>query len=212
MSRVSVENRIRKYRAVLAKATGFVELVPPGTRLVLALEREFLGGFVELAGRETARARAPRRVFWADSYGRLCNLWVGPYMTPTPDWPKKPLIIRIEVNRSPGYVPRYVIERFGDSCWNEDVSAPPKRSLQLSMRPEELLDFLPWIVRWVDFIETGRSLCDPPHPVRWWYAKMEDANFGWEKGAYEEACAHWRMRDAVREQRRRARQLPRGVA
>ena len=42
-----------------------------------------------------------------------------------------------------------------------------------------------WIINWLDFVEKGSCLADPPRPIRWWVETMEKADYGWEELAWQ---------------------------
>ncbi len=109
--------------------------------------------------------RSPAHLFWADDDGVAHNVYVKAYMSPTRDYPQEPWILRVRIDGpkravTPSTVPRQLgLPAHGDDFWK------CYKTKELSVLPEELLDFTEWAASWA-LLETMEAVpINPPLPV-----------------------------------------------
>jgi hypothetical protein len=97
---------------------------------------------------------------WVDTRKQLNYVCVYAYSAPDALFPDRPFILRISVNKGAGLL---AIAKRG-----KDFQGLNQRwHFELTLMPEEILDFLPWIVSLVKSREdnTEADLLEPPHPL-----------------------------------------------
>ncbi|HEY9847076.1 MAG TPA: hypothetical protein V6D03_12890 [Candidatus Caenarcaniphilales bacterium] len=96
---------------------------------------------------------------WVDDRQRLNYVSVYAYTAPDSLVPKRPFILRLTINKGVGSV---MIASWGKECRGLNRSW----HFELTVLPEEILDFLPWIVSLVKAHDKGSSslVHEPPHP------------------------------------------------
>jgi hypothetical protein len=96
---------------------------------------------------------------WVDVWQRLNYLCIFAHTAPDEFIPERPLILRLTINKGGDTV---AISRQKKSGQELNQSW----SLELVLTPEEVLDFLPWIVSLVKSHDTSTaSALEPPHPL-----------------------------------------------
>lgn len=121
---------------------------------------------------------------WVDDRQRINYVNVYPYTAPDKFIPKRPLVLRVAINKSAG---RVMLVKPGPECrgFNREWD------FELTLLPEEIMDFLPWIVNWVKSHDKGAALFvqEPPHPL-----DLEVANTGLFKDVWTKKA--WFMTDS----------------
>lgn len=169
-------------------------------RLFRQLRREFTWRLARALGKRAEQMRRPVVTVWYDAFGRIGNAQVIPYMAPQGYDTDIPLIPRIAVNTYAVRVTRARVGRLG--CPRDRVPEPAmdRPRLELSATPEELLDFVPWVVNLIEHHERGTPLSEPPHACDTRGLAMHDACYVWTCKARDEAEAHERARESLRQE------------
>ena len=96
---------------------------------------------------------------WVDKRKRLNYVNVYAYTAPDEFIPRRPVILRVAMNKSAGRVTMV-------KQWQECRGFNQGWSFELTVLPEEILDFLPWTVSLVEAHDKGLPLLvqPPPHP------------------------------------------------
>lgn len=159
-------------------------MTPEAIRIISQLRREFYSLFaaamevpVSITHGSSSTGNPPM-ASWIDDEQRLNYLRVFVYTAPDELIPERPFILRVSVNKGGG------------------ISAPPKwrrdcRGLnhdwhfELTLLPEEILDFLPWLVSLVKSYDQGTALVvqEPPHPLDFKISEVSLFNEAWTQQA-----------------------------
>lgn len=138
-------------------------MTPATIRIISQLRGEFYSLFatamnvpVRITGKSYSN-NAPI-VTWVDSRQKLNYLNVYAYSAPDAFIPERPFLLRVAINKSAGrltFINREQECRGVNREWN----------FELTVLPEEVLDFLPWIVSLVKAQEKGLppQVKEPPH-------------------------------------------------
>lgn len=139
-------------------------MTPEAIRTVAAIRREFYRLFavgmkvpVSLPG--GASLDYSHTASWMDGQQRLNFLHVYAHSAPDALIPNRPLLLRLVINKGTGTVAR--IQR-GQDCQGLNRGW----QLELTLLPEEVLDFLPWVVSFAKAHDSSYStalLQQPPH-------------------------------------------------
>ncbi|MGK7878423.1 MAG: hypothetical protein AB4426_35510 [Xenococcaceae cyanobacterium] len=122
------------------------------------------------------------KVFWRDERKRLNYLLIYVYRAPDELIPDRPFILRSSINKGAGIV-RPKKQKQGS------LSANHNWHFELTLLPEEILDFVPWIISLIKSQEKGsnRFSNNPPHPLHFKASNMLDANGAWTEKAWQKS-------------------------
>lgn len=123
---------------------------------------------------------------WIDNKQHLNYLRVCVHTAPDELIPERPFILRVSVNKGTGIV--------APKNWRQDCRGLNQGwHFELTLLPEEILDFLPWIVSLVKSHENGSAslMQAPPHPFQSEIADVLLVNAAWTQKA-------WQFADSLR--------------
>lgn len=141
-------------------------MTPSAIRLVSQLRQEFYSLFA-------AVMEAPVHVMSGNSYGsslataswldrqqQLNYVYVYAHTAPDELVPERPLVLRIAINKGAGID---ITSKRGKGCKGLNQSW----SFELTVLPEEVIDFLPWIVSLIKSYDNSSAsiVSEPPHPL-----------------------------------------------
>ncbi|HEY9796830.1 MAG TPA: hypothetical protein V6D30_14405 [Leptolyngbyaceae cyanobacterium] len=140
-------------------------MTPEAIRIVSQLRREFYSLFagamevpVCITNGNPSMGNLPM-ASWIDDRQRLNYVRIYVYTAPDELIPERPFILRISVNKGGGMVTAVK--------WRKDCQGINQAwHFELTLLPEEILDFLPWIVSLVKSYDQGCASFgqEPPHP------------------------------------------------
>lgn len=120
-------------------------MTPAAIRIVSQLRQEFYCLFsvamkvsVNITGGSSS-ASNPSMVFWNDSQQRLNYVYIYAHTAPDELVPERPFVLRVAINKSAGTP---ITANRGKGCRGINQSW----HFELTLLPEEILDFLPWTV------------------------------------------------------------------
>jgi hypothetical protein len=122
---------------------------------------------------------------WVDQNHRLNYLTIYAYLSPDELATERPFILRLSINKGAGMIP---LPRQGKMC----QGANQEWWFEMTVLPEELLDFVPWVVDLVEAKASGQRFFTqhPPHPINPdYFVSLKSAHF-WTKGAEQLMEAH----------------------
>jgi hypothetical protein len=145
---------------------GLVGMTPAAIRLVSQLRHEFYSGFAATMEvpvnitNENSSASNPSMAYWVDNQQRLNYVRIYAHTAPDELVPERPFVLRLAVNKSADSAATARRER---GCQGLNQSW----NFELTLLPEEVLDFLPWIVSLVQSYEKGSAspVPEPPYPL-----------------------------------------------
>jgi hypothetical protein len=158
---------------------------PESIRLVTQLRHEFYSLFaaamkvpVDVTKGNSSSNIA--RASWADARQQLNYICVYAHMAPDEFVPDRPLILRLSVNKGGVFTTPARMSRSSQGMnrrWH----------FELTLMPDEVLDFLPWVVKLVQSYEKGSVavLSDPPHPLN-----FADSDVGSFHNAYTQRASN----------------------
>jgi hypothetical protein len=140
---------------------------------------------------DSASIGSPPRLCWSDLGGAFNHVWLYPFLSPTPSCPHLPWIARVAVNiLDPMLVPNEVARSLCVTSWYPDWH------LELTLLPEELADFAPWVAQLADAHDVlwSERVVGPPRRLHRPLTRegLLDAASLWSESAlarYEEFCA-----------------------
>lgn len=155
------------------------------------LGREFCERFGKALGwpMELTR-RLPVTACWRGRSGLLEQVLVLPYMRPLDrETAGMPSIPRVAVNCYRTLVPRAMLRRLRAVGYAVGVQQTAER-LELSVLPEELFDFAPWVAERVRVLAAGfpEAISEPPHRV----LGAGQSEYVWSESAWRVA-QRWSM-------------------
>jgi hypothetical protein len=141
-------------------------MTPAAIRLVSQLRHEFYTGFAAAMQvpvsitNESSSASNPSMAYWVDHQQRLNYVRIYAHTAPDELVPERPFVLRLAVNKSVDSAATVRRER-GSQGLNQSWH------FELTLLPEEVLDFLPWIVSLIQSNEKGSTsfVQEPPHPL-----------------------------------------------
>lgn len=139
-------------------------MTPEAIRTVAQLRHEFYSLFVtqmKIPVRITKynSSASQRMASWINDKQQLNYMLVYAHTAPDESVPKRPLILRVALNKGAGVV--------ASSRWRKDCRGLNQSwHFELTLLPEEILDFLPWTVNLVKSYSQCSPLfvSTPPHP------------------------------------------------
>lgn len=141
-------------------------MTPAAIRIVSQLRQEFYCLFsvamkvsVNITGGSSS-ASNPSMVFWNDSQQRLNYVYIYAHTAPDELVPERPFVLRVAINKSAGTP---ITANRGKGCRGINQSW----HFELTLLPEEILDFLPWTVGLIKSYDSSFAFLvpDPPHPL-----------------------------------------------
>lgn len=169
-------------------------MTPEAIRIVDALRCEFYSLFamaMKVPVRITGNSYSTNfpTASWLDLRQKLNYLSVYAYTAPDHLIPQRPFILRLAINKGAG---RFMKGKWGKECCGFNQGW----QFELTLLPEEIIDFLPWIVSLVKAQENSSpSLVQvPPHPFRlkvsnWLLTQDTWTEKAWSLRLSEEALA-----------------------
>lgn len=162
-------------------------MTPEAIRIITQLRKEFYSLFaktmktpVNITNGSSSTGNPPM-VFWVDDRQRLNYLRVYVHTAPDELLPERPFILRVSVNRGGGIVttPKW---KKGCRGLNQDWY------FELTLLPEEILDFLPWVVNAVESHaqESTSWVQESPHALCCQISNERLLNEAWTQKAYQE--------------------------
>lgn len=140
-------------------------MTPEAIRIVTQLRREFYSLFATkmevpvIITNSNSCASNPSIASWIDRQQRLNYVCIYVHLSPDELVPNRPFLLRLAINKGAG---------IGVSAkQHKDYQGLNQRwNFELTLLPEEILDFLPWIVSLVKSYEKGSPslTLEPPHP------------------------------------------------
>ncbi|MBE9016352.1 hypothetical protein C7Y66_05505 [Chroococcidiopsis sp. CCALA 051] len=140
-------------------------MTPEAIRIVTQLRREFYSLFATemrvpvIITNSNSSASNPSIASWVDRQQRLNYVYIYVHLSPDELIPNRPFLLKLAINKGAG------IATFTKQ--HQDYQKPNQRwYFELTLLPEEILDFLPWIVSLVQSHEKGFNsfALEPPHP------------------------------------------------
>lgn len=159
-------------------------MTPEAKRMISELRREFYSLFavamnvpVKITS-ESYSSNSPI-ASWVDAHKRLNYVNIYAHTAPDIFVPKRPFLLRVAVNKSAGTI---TTVRHGQECFglNKDWN------FELTLLPEEILDFLPWLVNLVKAYDKGLPslVQEPPHPFGFKKCNTLLFNDAWTESAW----------------------------
>ncbi|MBE9127175.1 MULTISPECIES: hypothetical protein [unclassified Coleofasciculus] len=162
---------------------------PEAIRTVSHLRSEFYSRFaakmkvpVKITTRNPSTGNLPT-ASWVDERQRMNYVCIYAYTAPDALLPKRPFILRVSVNKGAGIVQSRL---WGKDCRGLNQSW----HFDLTLLPEEILDFCTWIVSLIKSHNKGSVsfVPEPPHPFDFTMANNELlVNEAWTQKARQES-------------------------
>lgn len=160
-------------------------MTPEATRILGSLRREFYSLFsnaMKVPVKVTGNGYSSNlsTAFWLDERQHLNCLSIYAFIAPDPLLPDRPFLLRVAINKDTG--------KFTRSSWGEKCQGFNQGwHFELTLLPEEILDFLPWIVSLVKARGKGLSLFvqEPPHPFDFKESNQLLSNKAWTERAWQ---------------------------
>ncbi|ASC73344.1 hypothetical protein XM38_043080 [Halomicronema hongdechloris C2206] len=141
-------------------------MAPDTIRAVTEIRQEFYRRFADLMAvpvsinSEKAYGSTPSKVSWVDEQNHSNYICVYAHLAPDMLFPDRPLILRLAVNNGMEYMAAKSMSRTRAGLMR-------KIKVNVTLLPEEILAFLPWLSTLVscstsDFHQT---LTEPPYPL-----------------------------------------------
>ena len=163
-------------------------MTPEAIRVISQLRREFYSGFAAAMNMSVSITTShpstgnPPIAFWIDDRQQFNYLRVFAYKAPDELLPERPFILRVSVNKGGGIATAAKWRR-GCRGMNQGWD------FELTLLPEEILDFLPWLVSLVKSHENGSDSysSDPPHPFYCKPSNVSSTKEIWTQKAWQES-------------------------
>lgn len=158
------------------------------------LRRDFFEHFLANMKMPAEVNLRPPMVCWLDPNGHINHLRVHACMQPHAGIPDRPLIPRLYVNHYALDNPERIARRMGWPLRPVRIDAPIQWSFELSLLPNQLTDFAPWIVSLAQAHAANDSsmVMAPPHKCHFW----NDREGGILACRYAWSAAAWRRMKA----------------
>jgi len=161
---------------------------PPSGKDIARLMRDFVGRFIETVRMPAGNTVRPPVAYWLAPKGILNHVRVDTYLCPRMKEDGHPLVVRISINHYALDDPEVILKRMG---WRPFLKGrhhdSPGWSFELSVLPEELRAFAPWIASLAEAHAVGRdSVVGPtPYPCRFWNEAILHCNYAWSSAAWQ---------------------------
>lgn len=159
-------------------------MTPETIRIITQLRREFYTLFaaamevpVNITNGSSSTGNPPM-ASWIDDRQRLNYLRIYVYTAPDQLIPERPFILRLSVNKGGGVATA--------AKWRRDYLGLNRDwHFELTLVPEEILDFLPWLVSVVQSYDQGSAsfVQKPPHPFDFDISNVLLVNEAWTQKA-----------------------------
>lgn len=138
-------------------------------------------------------ASNPSMASWVDSEQKLNYVHIYAYTAPDELVPERPFILRVAVNKG-AYV---ATAKRGKGYRGLNQSS----YFELTLLPEEILDFLPWIVSLVKSYDTSSAafVPEPPYPINFKASSRLLFHNAWTHKANNRLSEHVRGQERERE-------------
>jgi len=163
-------------------------MTPEAIRIVSQIRREFYALFaaamkvpVNITTSNPSTGNPPI-ASWIDNRQQLNYLRVYVYTAPDELRPERPFILRVSVNKGGGIATGV--------RWRRDCRGLNQGwHFELTLLPEEVLDFLPWLVNLVKSQENGSTsfVAEPPHPFHFKTFDASSCNEAWTQKAWQQS-------------------------
>jgi len=163
-------------------------MTPEAIRIVTQLRREFYSLFARemevpvIITNSNSCASNPSIASWVDRQQRLNYVCIYVHSSPDDLVPNRPFLLRLAINKGAG---------IGISArQHKDYQGINQRwFFELTLLPEEILDFSPWIVSLVKSYEKGSSsfALEPPHPLEFKMSNLPLSRDIWTQKAGQQA-------------------------
>jgi hypothetical protein len=159
-------------------------MTPAAIRLVSQLRHEFYAGFaaamqvpVSITS-ENSSASNPSMAYWVDQQQRLNYVRIYAHTAPDELVPDRPFVLRLAINKSADSAATARRER-GSQGLNQSWH------FELTLLPEEVLAFQPWIVSLVQSYEKGSTsfVQEPPYPLEFKTSSTLLSQHAWTRSA-----------------------------
>lgn len=163
-------------------------MTPEAIRIISQIRGEFYSGFAAAMNMSVSITTShpstgnPPIAFWIDDRQQFNYLRVYAYKAPDELLPERPFILRLSVNKGGGIATAAKWRR-GCRGLNQGWY------FELTLLPEEVMDFLPWLV---SFVKHQQSDCasflpEPPHPFHFTTTKLSSLKEAWTQKAWQES-------------------------
>ena len=159
-------------------------MTPEAIRIVSQLRHEFYSLFaaamkvpVTITTGNPSMGNLPM-ASWIDDRQRLNYMRIYVYTAPDELIPQRPFILRVSVNKGGGMVTA--------AKWRKDAQGVNQSwHFELTLLPEEILDFLPWTVSLIKSHDRGYPpfVQEPPHPFDFQMVNNPLFNDAWTQQA-----------------------------
>lgn len=121
---------------------------------------------------------------WIDKRQRLNYLNMYAHTAPDEFVPQRPFLLRVAINNSAGRV-TFIKQKLECKGLNQEWN------FALTLLPEEVMDFIPWIVNLVKTSDKGfpEFLLEPPHPFGCRNSNLVLSQDVWTQAAWQAAQA-----------------------
>jgi hypothetical protein len=174
--------------------------IPEASRITTWIRRQFAVRLAGVVGHPSWASTRRPVAYWLDRNHRLNRALVLAYQSPCPEDPRAPLILRISINYHAGEDAERVVRRMLGVKPREETPffSPPDWSFELSALPEQVIDFVPWVMFLAWAHETGSvRFLKTPHPCYVWGGDDDllQRNYAWTQAAWKKTDAHRRSRE-----------------
>jgi hypothetical protein len=156
-------------------------VTPETIRIISNLRQEFYSLFVAEMGVPVKISGSSYNssslvASWTDDSQHLNYVNIYAYTAPDALQSERPFILRLTINRGAGDIS---VARKGPSCRGLNR----KWYFELTVLPEEILEFLPWVVSLVKAKGLISGVEEPPHPVTFNITSRSLATEAWTQQA-----------------------------
>lgn len=159
-------------------------MTPEATRIVSQLRREFYSLFATAMPvpvsitNSNSYASNPSMASWLDNRKKLNYICIYAHIAPDELVPKRPFLLRVAINKGAGLI---ATARREKDCRGLNQSW----HFKLTLLPEEVLDFIPWIVSLVKSHDKGCAsfLPEPPYPFDFQMSDVQLYQEAWTQEA-----------------------------
>ena len=163
-------------------------MTPEGIRIISHLRREFYSLFatamqvpVSITS-SNSYASNPLTASWMDNRKKLNYLCVYAHTAPDELVPERPFILRVAANQGAGIAAANMRQKKDCQGLNQSWY------FKLTLLPEEILDFLPWIVSLIKSYDKSSAsfVLEPPHPLDFRMSNMALFHDAWTQQARQQ--------------------------